>query len=189
LREHGASICEADALVRQLYDRPDVRDEVRALLGDAVFDQAGAVNRAAIADRVFGAAGDPELRRRLTEEIIFPRTGRLMRERLDEFRRTSQTGDVFVLDAPTLFEAGRADWCDRIIWVTAPVERRRQWAAARGWSPGELERRDAAMLPEETKRGRADFVINNEGTFGELDTAVDRVWVQLHDALEKKVAL
>src|SRR5437667_772802 len=42
------------------------------------------------------------------------------------FRSTAHPGDVLVLDAPTLFEAGRADWCDRILWVTAPVERRQQ---------------------------------------------------------------
>jgi dephospho-CoA kinase len=94
---------------------------------------------------------------------------------------------VLVLDAPTLFEAGRADWCDRILWVTAPAERRRSWATARGWPDGELDRRDAAMLPSETKRQRADYSVNNDGSLSDLDTAVDRVWHQMREGLEKNL--
>jgi dephospho-CoA kinase len=178
-RELGAVVYEADALVRKLYERADVRAEVHALLGDAVFDASGAVSRGAIADRVFGPKGNAELRRRLTEEIIFPRTGQVLGDQLAAFRAGAGEGDVLVVDAPTLFEAGRSDWCDRILWVSAPLERRRQWASERGWSPVELDRRDAAMLPEAVKRRRADFTIQNSGTLGELHQAVDRVWAGL----------
>jgi dephospho-CoA kinase len=190
LERHGARLYEADALVRQLYDEPPVREQVRQLFGAGVFQSDGSVNRAAIADRIFGATGDAELRRRLTEEVIFPRTGQRLRAKLDEFRASAAAGDVLVLDAPTLFEAGRSDWCDRILWVTAPMEQRRLWATARGWAPGELERRDAAMLPESAKRARADFVIENNGSQADLDAAADRVWNQLasesQSGLEKK---
>jgi dephospho-CoA kinase len=185
LRELGATIFEADRVVRELYDQAEVRSEVRALLGDDVFDASGAVNRSAIAERVFGSGGDPVLRRRLTEEIIFPRTGKLLAEQIEAFRARATGGDVFVVDAPTLYEAGRANWCDRILLVTAPVARRRQWSADRGWPAGELERRDAAMIPEEVKRGRADFVIENTGSVRQLERAVDRVWEQVGGALEK----
>jgi dephospho-CoA kinase len=190
LEQLGAKVYEADALVRQLYDHPDVREEVRRLFGASVFDESGKVNRGAIASRIFGPEADAELRRRLTEEIIFPRTGQLLRARLDAFRATARPDDILVLDAPTLFEAGRAEWCDRILWVTAPLERRRHWARERGWPNGELERREAAMLPQETKRQRAHYVIDNTGSLPSLQGAVDQVWARLRRGgdLEKKPA-
>lgn len=179
LREHGAMVYEADAIVRELYERPDVRAEVRSLLGDAVFEPSGAVNRAAIAERVFGPDGSAELRRRLTDEIIFPRTGAELNRRLAEFRAKASRGDVFLVDAPTLFEAGRDSLCDRIIWVTAPIERRREWAMSRGWATDELDRRQAALIPDETKRRHADYIIENSGSLEALNAATDRVWEQL----------
>jgi dephospho-CoA kinase len=186
LAEHGAVVYEADAIVRGLYDQPDVQAEVRRLLGDGVFDSSGGVVRSAIAARVFGPAGDAELRQRLTEEIIFPRTRAVLLEQLSKFRAQANGGDVLVLDAPTLFEAGHADACDRILWVTAPMKRRENWAEKRGWPPGEITRRDSAMISQEWKRARADFTIENSGSLAKLRGAVDRVWQAMHGELEKK---
>jgi dephospho-CoA kinase len=176
LRELGAEVYEADAIVRKLYEQSDVKDAVRELFGAEVFEPDGSVNRSAIARRVFGPDGDSNLRRRLTDEVIFPRTGSILRTALDRFRAAAGPHDVLVLDAPTLIEAGRADWCDEILLVTAPTDRRCEWAAARGWPPDELERRDAAMLPESEKRRQAQHVIENSGSLAELRDAVDRVW-------------
>ena len=176
LRELGAEIYEADAIVRGLYEQPDVKDAVRGLFGAEVFDPDGSVDRSAIASRVFGPAGDSILRRRLTDEIIFPRTGLILRSAIDRFRAAARSHDILVLDAPTLLEAGRADWCDAILLVTAPLERRREWVRSRGWPPDELERRDAAMLPVSEKRRLADYVIENTGSPADLRADVDRVW-------------
>ena len=175
-RELGAEIYDADAIVRELYKRPDVKSAVRALLGEAVFEPNGEVSRPAIAARIFA---DEELRRRLTGEIIFPRTGKVLRRQLADFRHRASAHDVLVLDAPTLIEAGRAALCDAILLATAAAERRRAWAAARGWSPGELDRRDAAMTPESEKRRLARYVIENSSSVADLRAAVDGVWESL----------
>jgi dephospho-CoA kinase len=149
------------------------------MFGDEVFDETGAVNRAAVASKIFGAYGDPELRRSLTEQVIFPRTGPVMRAQIERFHARAAPQDVLVLDAPTLIEAGRPNWCDKILLVTAAPERRREWAEARGWAAGEVERRDAAMLPEVEKRRLADLVIENTGSLADLGASVDRIWKQL----------
>jgi dephospho-CoA kinase len=180
LRELGAEIYEADAVVRGLYEQPDVKDAVRELFGAVVIAPDGSVDRSAIAARVFGPAGASELRRRLTHEIIFPRTGVILRSAIERFRAAAGPHDVLVLDAPTLLEAGRADWCDEILLVTAPLQRRREWVRFRGWPPDELERREAALLPESEKRRFARYVIENIGTPADLRADVDRVWQLLH---------
>jgi dephospho-CoA kinase len=179
LRRRGAAIYEADAVVRGLYERPDVQKEVGNLFGASVLHPDGRIDRRAIARRVFGPGGDAEVRRRLTEEIIFPRTGAVLRDAIDRFRAHARLGDVLVVDAPTLLEAGRADCCDRLLLVTAPPERRQEWAMARGWGRDEVAERDAAMIPEAEKRRRADYLIENTGTLDDLDGAADRLWADL----------
>ena len=179
LEQRGAATYQADTVVRGLYGQLEVKQAVREIFGDDVFDAYGTVDRAAIARRIFGPPGDPELRRRLTEEVIFPRTGQAIRAQIDSFRERAGPGSVLVLDAPTLIEAGRTGWCDRMLLVTAPVARRRQWAAARGWTESDLEARDAAMIPEAEKLRRADYVIENTGGLQDLEAAVARLWDQL----------
>ena len=179
LQQRGAVIYQSDAVVRGLYDQPEVKQAVRELFGDGVFDCNGAVARKAIAGRIFGPHADPVLRRKLTEEVIFPRTGQTLREQIGRFREKAGPGDLLVVDAPTLIEAGRTDWCDRILLVTASVAQRRQWAAERGWADGELEARDSALIPESQKRQRADYVIENAGRLEDLDGTVAQLWDQL----------
>lgn len=169
----GAEVYDADLIVRGLYELPDVKTQVRALLGDAVFDSVGNVSRSAVADRVFHNAG---LRQTLTETIIFPRTAAILNQQLQAFRATAGPTGLLLVDAPTLFEAGRAGLCDRILFVTAPIARRREWAKSRGWADGEIERREAALIPAAEKLRRADFVIDNRGPLDELHAQVDQIW-------------
>jgi dephospho-CoA kinase len=41
-----------------------------------------------------------------------------------------------------------------------------------------------AQMPAELKRARADFVIDNVGTLGQLDARVAEVWASLEQAAE-----
>src|SRR2546426_1251911 len=59
LEKRGAGTYQADAVVRALYDQTDVKQAVRVLFGDDVFDVHGAVDRSAIARRIFRPHGDP----------------------------------------------------------------------------------------------------------------------------------
>ncbi len=177
LEELGAVAVDADQIVRKLYEDEQVKREVAALLGTQVVRPDGTVDRTAIAERVFR---DPSLLKALTSQIIYPRTGKVLRARIAAFRSNSQPGDVLVLDAPTLLEAGRRDLVDKLIWVEAPEARRTEWAARRGWNREQLKQREAAMLPADQKRALADFVINNAGTLEELREQARRIWQHLH---------
>ena len=174
LEELGAEAVDADELVRGLYEEPEVREAVVRLLGPEVQRADGSIDRRRVADRVFA---DRALLDRLTRSVIWPRTGERLQRRIAQFRARG-TG-ILVLDAPTLLEAGRADWADVLVWVEAPWSRRRAWAEARGWDEHELKRREAALLPEEQKRARAEFVIRNEGSLEELRAAAQRLWQEL----------
>jgi dephospho-CoA kinase len=153
---HGAATLSSDDVVRELYNRPDVRDAVAARFGAPVLAPDGTVDRAAIAERVFADTAEREW----LEELLLP----LIAEQFAHWRDLRmEAGDrLLVHEAPTLFEAGIQDRYDLIVTVTAPAdvrERRRPGAAARM----------AHQLPEEEKIARSQEVYENTGTLEQLD--------------------
>ena len=174
--KRGAALYDADKVVHELYGREDVKKEVRALLGDGVFDAQGKVDRKKVGAVVFG---DESKLKALTDKVIYPRTGEVLERMLKEFCAGKLAGNspVLIVDAPTLFEAGREGKCARILFVGAPREHRERWAQAqRGWTPDVLARREARMLDEGTKRARCTDSLENDGSLDDLDRKVGALW-------------
>lgn len=165
-------VVSADALAHEAL--AELASQVEAELGPGLLDAEGRVDRAALAGRVFD---DPEARARL-EGWIHPR----VRARILAVLAEAEEQGVprVVLDVPLLLENdaqhGLVARCHHLVFVDAPpAERDRRAVERRGWQPGEVQRREATQLPLDTKRARADFVVENTGTLEELDAAVDRV--------------
>lgn len=169
-RRRGARVFNADRAVHDLYGRGDVQADVRRILGSGVFDAKGQVDRKKLAALVFDR---PERLGELTG-ILFPWVREEFRVVKAEFERSADP--ALVLDAPTLFEAGSEGSCARIVFVAAPRERREEWAARRGWPPGEIARRERRLLNEEEKRSRCHAVIENRGSLEDLDRQVGELW-------------
>lgn len=168
LHARGAIIYDADSAVHALYKLPDVIEHLRELFGSSIIDEAGMVDRRALGKIVFADMGNLRM---LTERVVFPRIAVAMQESLAQFHRS--TAPVLVLDAPTLFEAGRQGLCSHILFVAAPIERRKEWGMARGWKSGEIEHRDKMMIvSEEIKRARASAIVDNDGSLEDLDRKI-----------------
>ena len=77
---------------------------------------------------------------------------------------------------------------DRIVLVDAPRPvRLERLTRDRSLTHAEAMKMIAAQMPAELKRARADFVIDNDGSLGELVRRVDEVWSQLErDAAERE---
>jgi dephospho-CoA kinase len=85
-----------------------------------------------------------------------------------------------VADIPLLFEVGMADEFDVVVLVDAPEEvRLARIVSDRGLDEEEARRMIAAQMPSELKRARADVVITNTGTLGDLQDTARDVWRQL----------
>lgn len=155
LTDLGGVVSDSDADARAVLAEADVVETLRSWWGDDVIGVDGAVDRAAVARRVFA---DPAERERL-ESLVHPRIHARRRARFDAAPSSTR---VFVIDAPLLFEAGLDDDCDAVIFVDAPREvRLARVARDRGWSEAELDRREAAQWPIERKRERASEIIDN----------------------------
>jgi dephospho-CoA kinase len=165
--ERGARIVDADRIVRRLLRLPAVRARIRRVWGPPVFRRDGSIDPAALAAVVFR---DPAELRKLNR-ILHPLVRREMRAAISRSRAR-----LLVVDAPLLLEAGIAGWCDRIVFVDAPrAMREARVRRERGWSAGELRRREGRQLPLARKRAAADWVIRNAGSARETRAGVARV--------------
>jgi dephospho-CoA kinase len=81
----------------------------------------------------------------------------------EELGRQDDPPAVCVTEVPLLYEVGGETRFDAVVVVTASPEVR----AARVGRP--VSDREARLVPDEEKVSRADFVLVNEGSRGELD--------------------
>lgn len=163
---HGLRVIDADRIARRVTAGPSVLTELLREFGEGIQCADGSLDRAALAATVFA---DPARRQRL-EAITHPPIRRAI---LAELAAARAEGASVLLDAPLLLEGGLIAQCQVVVFVAADEATRRQRAAARGWPPGELERREAAQAPLADKLAAADFVIANDGTLDAVRARVD----------------
>lgn len=185
LTELGAVVVDADAIVHELQSPGSpLLPEIAEAFGDAVLDADGALDRAALADIVFG---DAEARRRL-ERLVHPRVGTRMQARAEAAARSG--APLVVLDIPVFFESRRGATggasgapFDAVVVVYAPealqVERLME---RNGFEREEAERRVRAQIPIEEKRAAADHVIDNSGSLEETERQVRDLYERLTSA-------
>jgi len=159
-RDSGALVISADREARSILTKdPVVRRRITALLGRESYTPRGGVNRAFIAERIFGR---PALRRRVNG-IIHPAVIRSVRDRITKEKKAGRKALV-VVEAALIFEAGMEKLFDTVIVVDAPVETRIARIRRRdGLSRREALGRIRAQDPVSKNRSRADIVIANRG--------------------------
>jgi len=175
LSERGATIIDADVLARRAVERGTRAFEAIAQRwGTSVLAPDGQLDRAALRRTVFGRPKELEA----LNEIVHPEVERLREARIADAR---QRGDrIVVCDIPLLFEKKLLDRFDRIVLVDAPRPLRlERLVNDRGLRETEAMDMIAAQMPAELKRARADHVLDNAGTLGELEARVDELWATL----------
>jgi dephospho-CoA kinase len=178
----GAEVIDADQLGHVVLEDSEVMAAAVGRWGDEVLDAAGRLNRRAIAARVFpasdgGTHGHRELE--FWQSCTHSRIERLMKQRLEQLSSRNSPPLGVVLDAAVLFEAGWERICDAVIFLEVPREIRLRRALARGWSKADFTAREAAQMPVDEKRQKADFVIDNSGALEETYRRVKEVWIRL----------
>jgi dephospho-CoA kinase len=171
----GAPVVDADELARRAVE-PGTEGFRRIVerWGSDVVAADGSLDRAALRGIVFA---DPVARAEL-EAIVHPAVGAL---RDAEERAARERGEaVVVADIPLLFEVGLADEFDVVVLVDAPeAVRLARMIADRGLAEDEARQMIAAQMRAELKRARADVVIENTGTLGDLQDRARDVWAEL----------
>lgn len=185
IAERGGVVIDADRLGHELLREPEVKERVRALWGEGVFDEAGEVDRRRLARAVFSAeGGSPGIQ--ALNRIVHPELIRRVTEAVERARRQGRCRWV-VVDAALLLEWGLERLCDVVVFVEAPPEvRRRRLSSARGWSAEEVARREASQLPLGEKRARAQRVLVNVGSPEALSREVDELLAAVEGSIETR---
>jgi dephospho-CoA kinase len=179
LAELGCELFEADRIARDLQlSDPEVVRGIRERFGDGVYsrDASGAlcIDRKAIAAAVFS---DPRKLAALNA-LIHPKVFEAFDREVERCRRAGTR--ILCKEAAILFESGRAGDLDRIVVVAADDALRVERAVSRGvGSRDDVVRRMQAQWPQERLIERADYVIWNNGTVGELRTRTGEVFRSL----------
>jgi dephospho-CoA kinase len=172
LAARGAVVIDSDVLAREVVAKgTDGLAEVVAVFGD-VLTPEGELDRPAVGRLVFG---DEEARRKL-EAIIHPR----VRVRAAEIEAAAPDDAVVVHDIPLLVETGQAGKFDLVLVVDVPVEVQvKRLTGYRGMTDEEAKSRIASQASREDRLAVADVVIDNSGSFDELDRRIGEVWSAL----------
>lgn len=172
LADRGATIIDADVLARDAVMKGSpALDSIVKKWGAEVLDDDGNLDRAKLRHRVFEDQSDLDA----LNEIVHPEVQRL---RTDEVAAARARGDkVVVCVIPLLFERHLADDFETIILVDAPRSvRLERIVRDRKIEETEAMKMIASQMPADLKRARADYVIENAGSRGDLEREVDRVW-------------
>lgn len=178
LQRKGAAVISADEAAHEALKLDDVKGQARARWGDGIFDSQGEIDRQALGKIVFAPPPDGVRELKHLEEITHPRIGEMLFKRMGELQLTPGIRAI-VLDVPLLFEAGWNKFCDTVLFVDAPREVREARVQARGWTPAELARREAAQKPLDEKRAASDWVIDNSGAAAATERQIDDFWNRL----------
>ncbi|HEU5218216.1 MAG TPA: dephospho-CoA kinase, partial [Gemmatimonadales bacterium] len=174
LRDWGASVIDADAIVRTLQ-RPGtpVFRSIVSRFGPGVVGADGALDRTALRTRILAR---PE-ERALLEGIVHPAV-EAERQRL--LAQAGAGDGIVVSDIPLLFETMDPSRFDAVVLVDAPEPLRvARLTGERGLAADEASALMRAQMPAAQKRPRADFVIENDAGRDALREHTWTVWRKL----------
>jgi dephospho-CoA kinase len=177
LRKRGARVLDTDEIARQLVQQGQpALAEIQATFGKAVVASSGELNRAELARIVFADA----VARKKLEAILHPPIREKWLAQIETWRKGKNPLATVVI--PLLFETGAESHFDKIVCAACSVPAQRERLLARGWTPEQIEQRNAAQMPVEQKIARADFVIWTEGSLESHSRQIDDIFARLMPA-------
>jgi dephospho-CoA kinase len=169
-REAGWRTVDSDAVVRELLAKDaEVQAQLRSRWGEAVFAD-GAVDRGAVAKRVFGHEGDLEW----LEELLHPLVRKSWLASIDQ-----TSGANWLVEIPLLFEKRLETHFDLTVCISSPPDVVADRMVARAYTEAQIEQRRKQQMPLEEKIERADFLISNAGSLEFLKQQTTRLIEQI----------
>jgi dephospho-CoA kinase len=150
----GATVIDADRVARDMWDLPDVQKKASERWGRDFFDGDQKSVFAKIAAKIFSEEQEYDF----VSDLLHPAT-------ILAIEKFVKDADGWVVvEIPLLFECGRPEWMDVVVFVSATPEMRAQRNASRGWDAAEIKRRESRLMAREEKIRMSDWVLENSGT-------------------------
>ena len=178
----GVPVLSADNIAKDLIrNDASVRRALVAILGRGAYRPDGDVDRQYVAGKIFS---DSALQRRVNA-LVHPRVEARVEK---EFLKLQRAGEkIGVMEAALIYEAGFENHLDCVVVVDALEAKRIQRVVNRDKTTSEAVRsRMRAQLPGRSKVSKADYVIRNSGSIGDLKASVQFLHTILQHIAEKK---
>ena len=179
----GAKVINADMKAKEIMQKDrEIRKALKQTFGNNVFFRNGKLNTRLLAELAF----KDELHTQKLNQIVHPRMVSYIVEEMEE-ARFSKRYPMVVIDAALVYEINIEQLFDAIVVVYAPIDERYKRVRQRdGMSKQEFFSRVDRQIPLEEKRKWADFVIDNSGSFEELEREARQVFEKLLRLQQKK---
>ncbi|KTR96010.1 dephospho-CoA kinase [Microbacterium testaceum] len=179
LRDRGAVVVDADAIVREVQSPGSpVLAAIAQEFGADVIGPGGALDRPALGARVFG---HPE-RLAALNALVHPAV-RAESERRFRAALAADPDAVVVYDVPLLAEARGGDSWDLIVVAHAPADLRvRRLIESRGMSESDARARIGSQASDEERLALADVVIDTAAPLEDTRRHVDDLWERVAPA-------
>lgn len=176
LAEHGATVVDADQIVRDVQSPGSaVLARIAETFGADVIAPDGTLDRPALGAKVFG---DADLLVQLNA-IVHPAVREESQRRFDAALRDDPRA-VVVYDVPLLVEARVDDPWDLIVVAHAPAAVRRQrLVELRGMDEGSAQDRIDAQVSDDRRLAIADVVIDTSDTLERTLEQTDAFWERI----------
>lgn len=168
LMECGATVCDCDKVSREVMQKnTPCTKELISVFGSEIASTDGEIYRKKLGEIVFSNKEKLEKLTEITHRYIKKRIYELIEE------AKSEKKEVFVIDAPLLFESGLDKICDTTLAIIAPKEKRIERIIQRDKISRDLaEKRISAQISEEELKARSSKVISNSETVESFKKAV-----------------
>jgi dephospho-CoA kinase len=178
-RDLGALTLESDRIVAMLLREDGVAREMKELLGLAVSDREGRLDKKAVAGLIFN---NPALRKSV-EALLHP----LVFAKVDKFvNNMRDRGGVVMVEVPLLFEGNYAERFQKVITVYTSEETALRRLESSGVSHREALLRLNSQMPIGKKKKLADYTIDNNGNREETRERVRKVYMSLLEDMKKQ---
>ena len=176
LAEHGATIVDADQIVRDVQSPGSpVLARIAETFGADVITPDGSLDRAALGAKVFG---DADLLAKLNA-IVHPAV-RVESQRRFDAALGDDPDAVVVYDVPLLVEARVDDPWDLIVVAHAPADvRRRRLVELRDMDERAAQERIDAQVSDERRLAIADVVIDTSDSLERTREQADALWERI----------
>lgn len=174
LARRGIPVYDTDSRARELMNSDtEIRKTVTALLGPDAYkggrgSEDGELDRAYVASRVF----DDKTMLASLNSIVHPVVAR----DFETWARSHSDFPYVVMESAILFESGFYKFVDKTVTVSAPREERMRRVALRDGSGRRLvAERMANQLTDKERETRADYIVSNTGSLGDLEVKIDEL--------------
>lgn len=171
-RDLGATVIDADSLVRAALNDEKILKRIRGVLGDDVFLSDNSLDKAKAASIIFRDKG---LREKV-EEILHPIVLKGIDAMLDKTSKETAGEGIVVVEIPLLFEKGYDKKFDRTVTVYTDIETAIGRLKSAGIRQEDAVMRMNAQMPVEEKTSKSDFVIDNNFDLSRTELQVMEIY-------------